>query len=563
MKFSEIFIPTLREEPQDAENISHKLLIRGGFIRQLSSGIFIFLPLGWKVIKKIYRIITEEMDRIGAQELFMPALTPSSLWKESGRWDEYGDDMFRVKDRKNRDYALSPTHEEIITEIARKHIHSYRDLPQIWYQVQTKFRDEPRPRGGLLRVREFLMKDSYSLDSSWEGLDRSYELHRIAYIRIFKRCGLKFVHLKASSGLMGGNQSEEFAIISDAGEDEIAICENCGYSANLEVAISKIPNYAVSKYDKFEKVFTPNLKSVEELANFLKVEKQNIIKSILYFVNDKPYLVLIRGDYEVNEEKLRKIIGSFLYATNEDFERIGSYPGFIGPYGLKNVEIIPDESIKYMDEGIIGANEMDYHYVGWKGNLEFNNYYDVRKVKSGDLCPNCENKLDVKKAIEIGHIFKLGTRYSQIMGAYFQDKDGSLKPIIMGSYGIGLGRIMAGAVELYNDEKGIIWPITISPFEAVIIDILRDGTANKLYENLKEKIDILIDDREDVSPGVKFNDADLIGIPFKIIVGRKVKENKIEIQRRDNGQKYEIEINSAVDLIFKVIMEEKAKYEKN
>ena len=563
MKFSEIFIPTLREEPQDAENISHKLLIRGGFIRQLSSGIFVFLPLGWRVIKKIYKIITEEMDRIGAQELFLPALTPSSLWKESGRWDTYGDDMFRVKDRKNREYALSPTHEEIITEIARKHIHSYRDLPQIWYQVQTKFRDEPRPRGGLLRVREFLMKDSYSLDSSWEGLDKSYELHRIAYIRIFKRCGLKFVHIKASSGLMGGSQSEEFAIISDAGEDEIAICENCGYSANLEVAISKVPNYSVSKYDKFQKVFTPNIKSVEELANFLKVDKENIIKSILYFVDDKPYLVLIRGDYEVNEEKLRKIIGNFLYAKDEDFIKIGSYPGFIGPYGLKNVEIIADESIKYMDDGIIGANEVDYHYVGWKGNLEFSNYYDIRKVKDGDLCSNCENKLKVKKAIEIGHIFKLGTRYSQMMGAYFQDKDGSLKPIIMGSYGIGLGRIMAGAIELYHDEKGIIWPITIAPFEAVIIDIIKNGFAQKLYDELKNKIDVLIDDREDVSPGVKFNDADLIGIPFKIIIGKKLKENKIEIQRRDNGQKYEVEINSAVDFILKLIMEERNKYEEN
>ncbi len=559
MKFSRILIPTLREEPQDAENISHKLLVRGGFIRQISSGVFIFLPLGWKVIKKIYRIITEEMDRIGAQELFLPALTPSSLWKESGRWDAYGDDMFRVKDRKGREHALSPTHEEIITEIARKHIHSYKDLPQIWYQVQTKFRDEPRPRGGLLRVREFLMKDSYSLDANWEGLDRSYELHRIAYIRIFKRCGLKFVHLKASSGLMGGSQSEEFAIISDAGEDEVAICENCGYSANLEVAVSKVPNFTHSKYKNFEKILTKNLKTVDEVAKFLGVLNDNIIKSIVYYVNDKPYLILIRGDYEVNEEKLRKVIGNFLYANDEDILSIGSYPGFIGPYNLNDVQIIADESIKYMDYGIIGANEKDYHYVGYKAHFE--HYYDIRKVKDGDICIECEGKLSVKKAIEIGHIFKLGTRYSESMKAYFQDRDGLLKPIIMGSYGIGVGRIMVGAVELFHDEKGIIWPISIAPFEVIIIDILRNGIAQEIYEKLKDEIDVLIDDREDISPGVKFNDADLIGIPFKVVIGKKVRNNKIEIQRRDNKEVFEVSLDKAIEFIKRIVLEERKKFE--
>ncbi|MCS7244830.1 MAG: proline--tRNA ligase [candidate division WOR-3 bacterium] len=558
MRYSNAFIPTLREEPQDAENISHKLLVRGGFIKQLSSGIFIFLPVGWKVISKIYRIIKEEMDRIGAQELFMPSLTPSQIWKESGRWEEYGDDMLRVKDRKNREYALSPTHEEIITEIARKHIHSYKDLPQIWYQVQTKFRDELRPRGGLLRVREFLMKDSYSLDESWEGLDRSYELHKQAYIRIFKRCGLKFVHLRASSGLMGGSLSEEFAIISDAGEDEVAICENCGYSANLEVAISKVPNYAISKYDEFKKVYTPDKTTVEELAEFLKIGKEHIIKSLVYYVNNKPYLVLIRGDYEVNEEKLRKIIGNFQYATDEDILSLGSYPGFIGPHNL-NIEIISDESIKHMDDGIIGANEKDYHYIGYK--INFDRYYDIRKVKEKDLCPECGKEISIKRAIEIGHIFKLGTRYSISMGAYFQDKDGSLKPIIMGSYGIGLGRIMSGAIEIYNDENGIIWPISIAPFEAVIIDILGNNFASEIYEKLRNEVDILLDDRKDISAGVKFNDADLIGIPFKIIVGKKFNEGKIEVQRRDKTAVYEVNINQAVDTIKKIILDERRKFE--
>ncbi|MEO0150431.1 MAG: proline--tRNA ligase [candidate division WOR-3 bacterium] len=559
MKFSQMFIPTLRENPQDAENISHKLLVRGGFVRQLASGVFIFLPLGWRVIKKIYKIITEEMDRIGAQELFLPALSPSQLWKESGRWYSYGDDVFKLKDRKNREYLLAPTHEEIISEIARKYVHSYKDLPQIWYQVQTKFRDEPRPRGGLLRVREFLMKDSYSLDATWEGLDRSYELHREAYIRIYKRCGLKFINLKASSGLMGGSQSEEFAIISDAGEDEVALCENCGYSANVEVAISKIPNFVNAKYREFKKVLTKDLTTVEEVSNFLDVPKDNIIKSMLYYSNNKPYLVLIRGDYEVNEEKLRKIIGEFLYATDEDILSLNSYPGFIGPYNLKDVQIIADESLKYIDYGIIGANEKDYHFVGYK--VEFENYYDVRKVKKDDICPECGSKLDVKKVIEIGHIFKLGTRYSESMKVYFQDKDGSLKPVIMGSYGIGLGRIMAGAVELYNDEKGIIWPISISPFDVIIIDIEGSGIGNEIYEKLKNDIEVLIDDRKDVSPGVKFNDADLIGIPFKVIVGKKVKENKIEIQRRDGKENYEVSLNEAVEFIKKIVLEEKKKFE--
>jgi prolyl-tRNA synthetase len=554
-----MFIPTLRENPQDAENISHKLLVRGGFVRQLASGVFIFLPLGWRVIKKIYKIITEEMDRIGAQELFLPALSPSQLWKESGRWYSYGDDVFKLKDRKNREYLLAPTHEEIISEIARKYVHSYKDLPQIWYQVQTKFRDEPRPRGGLLRVREFLMKDSYSLDATWEGLDRSYELHREAYIRIYKRCGLKFINLKASSGLMGGSQSEEFAIISDAGEDEVALCENCGYSANVEVAISKIPNFVNAKYREFKKVLTKDLTTVEEVSNFLDVPKDNIIKSMLYYSNNKPYLVLIRGDYEVNEEKLRKIIGEFLYATDEDILSLNSYPGFIGPYNLKDVQIIADESLKYIDYGIIGANEKDYHFVGYK--VEFENYYDVRKVKKDDICPECGSKLDVKKVIEIGHIFKLGTRYSESMKVYFQDKDGSLKPVIMGSYGIGLGRIMAGAVELYNDEKGIIWPISISPFDVIIIDIEGSGIGNEIYEKLKNDIEVLIDDRKDVSPGVKFNDADLIGIPFKVIVGKKVKENKIEIQRRDGKENYEVSLNEAVEFIKKIVLEEKKKFE--
>ena len=563
MRLSKALVPTLREDPRDAENVSHKLLLRGGYIKQIAAGVYTFLPLGWRVMKKIYRIITEEMDRIGAQEMLMPALTPADLWEESGRWEAFGDDMFRLKDRKGKDYALAPTHEEVIAEIARKFVHSYKDLPQIWYQVQTKFRDEPRPRGGLLRVREFLMKDSYSLHADWESLDEAYEQHREAYKRIFTRSGLKFVHVKASSGLMGGKQSEEFMVVSDAGEDELAICESCGYAANTEVAVADVPDHAESRYNKFEKVYTPGLTTVEEVARSLKVEPKHIIKSVVYYVNDTPYLVLIRGDYEVNEEKLASLLGGKpLYATDEDIIGLGSYPGFIGPHGLKDVKIIADESVKYVRNAVIGANEKDYHYVGYNGHLNLDAYYDIRKVKEGDVCRECGGRIKVVNAIEIGHIFKLGTRYSESMGATFLDRDGKRKPIIMGSYGIGLGRIMASAIELYHDENGIIWPLPIAPYHAIIIEIDEEsGVAPRIYDELwKAGVEVMWDDRDE-RPGVKFKDADLIGIPFKIVVGRKAADGVVEVQRRRDGHRWDIPLEQFVDEFKRILDEEMELYE--
>ncbi len=553
MRWTQAFIPTLREDPQEAETVSHRLLVRGGFVKQLASGVYIYLPLGWRVIKKIYRIITEEMDRIGGQELFMPSLSPSNLWKASGRWESFGDDMFKLKDRKGRDFGLAPTHEEIVGDIAKTFIHSYKDLPQIWYQVQNKFRDEPRPRGGLLRVREFLMKDSYSLHATWESLDEAYEKHREAYIRIFQRCGLDFIHVKASSGLMGGKESEEFMVISPAGEDQLALCTSCDYRANVEVAVSDVPDQAVSKYESFEKVHTPSKVTVEEVADYLGVEPKHIVKSILYISDGKPYLVLIRGDYDVNEEKLSAVLGSKpRYATDEEIVSLNSYPGFIGPYGM-NVEIVADESVRTVRNAVIGANEKDYHYVGYNEHLNFERYYDVRKVKEGDICKQCGGRITLKNAIEIGHIFKLGTRYSESMGIYFTDKDGKQKPVIMGSYGIGLGRLMASIVEASHDEHGIVWPLSVAPYHIIIVEIDRSSNlAKDIYDELtKASFEVLWDDRVDVSAGVKFKDADLIGIPYRIVVGRKAKEGIVEVQNRRTGSKDEVKVSDLLDYFLK------------
>ncbi|MEO0157227.1 MAG: proline--tRNA ligase, partial [candidate division WOR-3 bacterium] len=460
MRWSKAFIHTLKETPSEAETRSHQLLLRGGFIKQIASGVYAFLPLGWRVIKKIYRIIQEEMDKIGGQEIFMPSLNPASLWQESGRWDAFGPDMFRLKDRKERDYVLAPTHEEVISEIARKHIKSHRDLPQIWYQVQNKFRDEPRPRGGLLRVREFLMKDSYTLDATWEGLDHAYELHRQAYRAIFTRCGLPFVEVLASSGVMGGTGSEEFMVLSESGEDTIALCDSCGYSANLDVATGiPVPEKPNSPYRNREKVHTPNVRTAEEVAGFLGIETNLIIKTLVYYVGDVPYVVLVRGDQELSEPKLAKELGGtpLLGLPEEIREIFGAEIGFVGPIGIKGKigGVIADESVRGVERGVVGANENDHHIVGVSPLVDFavDRFADLRAVKDGDRC-RCGGNLRLRTAIEIGHIFKLGTRYSETMGVVFTDRDGSLKPVIMGSYGIGLGRIMTAAADAFADERG-------------------------------------------------------------------------------------------------------------
>lgn len=557
MRWSKVFIYTVKEIPSEAETRSHRLLLRGGFVQQIASGVYAFLPLGWRVIKKIYRIIQEEMDRIGGQEIFMPSLNPASLWQESGRWAAFGDDMFRLKDRKDRDYALAPTHEEVVSEMARKHIKSHRDLPQIWYQVQNKFRDEPRPRGGLLRVREFLMKDSYTLDATWEGLDHAYELHRQAYRAIFTRCGLPFVEALASSGVMGGTRSEEFMVLAESGEDTVALCEACGYSANLDVAAGvPAPERPKSPYKNGEKVHTPGVRTAEEVAGFLGIDTNLIIKTLVYYVGETPYVILVRGDQELSDAKLAKELGEtpLLGLPEEVRDILGADVGFVGPLEIKGKigGVIADESVRTIERGVVGANENDYHVVGVTPGQDFrvDRFADLRVVKDGDTC-SCGGLIRLRTAIEIGHIFKLGTRYSETMGVVFADVDGSLRPVIMGSYGIGLGRIMTAAAEALSDERGLAWPRAIAPFEIAVLNIggkrfIRE--AEKLYNMLCQSgLDVILDDRDE-TPGFKFRDAELIGFPLFVVVGeKKVKEGKVEVQVRRTNERVDFGVEEACE----------------
>jgi prolyl-tRNA synthetase len=562
MRWRKSFIPTLKENPKEREIKSHVLLLKGGFIRQVASGIYTFLPLGWRVFKKISNIIREEMDRIGGQEFYYPALTPKEIWESSGRWESFGDDMFRLKDRKGREFSLAPTHEEIVSELVKNEIRSYKELPQIWYQIQVKFRDEPRPRGGLIRCREFAMKDSYSLDATWEGLDESYKLHYSAYERIFKRCGLLFNVVEASKGLMGGKESHEFMVISQNGEDSVVICPKCFYSANTEIAETYPLNEIIEgKYKRKEKVYTPNIKSVKEVSEFLNVREEEIIKSIIFKIDGKKVLVLIRGDCEINEFKLLKIYGKNIkiYEPDEILKEFKVSAGFVGPIGINVDEIIADHGVKGIRNGVVGANEDNYHIVGVTPEIDFkvNGYFDIRKIRERDLCPKCGNEIFVQKGIELGHIFKLGTRYSETMGIYYTDKDGKLKPVIMGSYGIGLGRIMAASQELYSDEDGMVWPPSIAPFIFHILPIdFKDKVkeeSERIYKNLLEKNEeVLIDDREE-TPGTKFKDADLIGIPIRITIGKKfLEKNLIEIRLRKTKEIIEVKKEDFFEKIFKI-----------
>ncbi len=573
MKYSNLFAPTLREVPADAEVPSHILLLRAGFVRQLASGIYSYFPLAWKTLTKIINIIREEMEKIGAQEFLLPAIHPAEIWKESGRWEIMGDNMFRLKDRWERDMCLGMTHEEIFAHIASKELKSYKELPQIWYQIQTKFRDEPRPKSGLLRVRQFIMKDSYSFDIDWDGLSKNYEKHYEAYQRIFKRCGLKFLIVEAHSGSMGGSFSHEFMVESDAGEDLVAKCSNCKYCANLEKATSIIEEIVDSEPESDEpiKVHTPGKKSIAEIEEFLKVPARNQIKTLIYIVESEPIIILLRGDHQLNEAKLETVLktGTFRPATEEEIREImGANAGSLGPVGVKNIRIIADLALKGRKNMTTGANETDYHIQGVTPEKHFNaEYYDLRNVEEGDLCPKCKSQLKLVKTIEIGHIFKLGTKYSEAMGAYVLDKDGKKVPIVMGSYGIGVERIMTSAIELYHDKYGIIFPITIAPFEVAIVPVSNKDEkqmeiSEELYNKLKNMgIDVLLDDRSE-RIGVKLNDIDLIGIPIKIVIGpKKIKEGKVEVVLRDGSERFDVEIEDAVEKVTFKIEELKKKIE--
>lgn len=551
MRLSKSFIPTLKETPSEAVIPSHILMIRAGLVRQLSAGIYSWLPLGYKVLRKIMDIIREEMNNIGGQEFHFPGLNPKEIWEQTGRVEAFGDILFHVK---NRDYVLAPTHEEIVAYHAKGEIVSYKDLPQIWYQIQTKFRNEPRPRSGVIRGRQFIMKDAYTLDKDEAGLDVGYALHDKAYRKIFDRCGLKYFVVGASSGAMGGSKSEEFMVKSDAGEDTVAYCENCGYAANVEVAQS-IANPITRETESKEifEISTPNVKSIDELCAFLNINERQTAKSRVYMHDDKPVLVLMLGNDEVNETKLAKVLGGNVRPCHPDElkEISGADAGSIGPIGFK-YRIIADNLLKDGNNLYSGANKNDFHIGGidLKRDVPNIEFYDLRSAKSGEKCVRCNSTLEVFKAIELGHIFKLGTKYSEALGVLYLDEHGKEKPVVMGSYGIGVERILACYIEQNYDEKGIIWKEPLSPFDIHLIGLnLKNSsvaeTSEKLYSQLQnEGYEVLFDDRIEGSAGVKFNDADLIGLPLQIIVGEKnLKENKVEIKNRRTGTKKLVELN--------------------
>jgi prolyl-tRNA synthetase len=552
MRFSMMFIRTLREAPSDAEAISHVLMLRAGYVRQLASGLYIFLPLGWRVMNKINAILKEEMDAIGAQEISMPVLHPAEVWQQTGRWDAIGDEMFRLKDRNVRDFCLAMTHEEIMTWLASREIRSYRDLPQTWYQIQTKLRDEARPKSGILRTREFTMKDSYSFDADEAGLDRNYRLHAEAYHRIFTRCGLKFMQVESDPGMMGGGYAHEFMAPSPAGEDQVAICPGCGYSANVELAHS-LPRRIDDKDWQPEELHTPEKRTVQEVSRFLKLTPEYFIKSVLVISDSGPVLALVRGDQDIHEKKLTKVIGGHRPAQKTEVKDIlGVEAGFIGPMGHTSIRIVADPCLK---EGsyVSGANKQHFHIKGVKADRDFiAEWHDIHTAQQGDACTRCSAELHIVRVIEIGNIFKLGTKYSSALKAFFLDENGNEKAIIMGSYGIGPARIAAAAIEQNNDKDGIVWPRSIAPFDAELIplnvhDALTTETAETLYQELRaDHIEVLMDDREERA-GVKFKDADLIGIPTQIILGEKnLREGLVEIKDRKTKETARVRIGEVV-----------------
>jgi len=554
MRFERALIATLREDPKEAESKSHRILLRGGFIRQLASGIHTYLPLGWRVLRKIEQIVRTEHENIGAQELLMPALSPKEIWEQSGRWEEYGDDMFRLKDRRGRSYCLCPTHEEIIAELTRAKIRSYRDLPQAWFQIQIKYRDEPRPRFGVIRARAFIMKDSYSLDKDEAGLDHSFELHRQAYTRIFKRCGIDFEVINASGGLMGTGESKEFVARVPGGEDTLVTCNACDYRSNLEAAQGKGIFMSFEDTEVTE-IQTPDKRTVEEVSAFLHVSPQNLVKSMFFTASGQdPVMILLRGDYEINMTAVQREIGyQYKPASADDIiSFFKAEPGYIGPFKKTGLKIYADELLRDCTGMITGANKNDHHIRGLNINrdIEVHKYVTVRQVRAEDGCPQCSGKLVLNNCLELGHIFKLGTKYSKALGALFLDEKGDQKPVIMGSYGIGLERIMACICEQKGDDKGAVWPISIAPFEVYCVvlnpnnsDVVR--VAKNVTGSLTDKgFSVIIDDR-DVSAGIKFNDSELLGIPLRVTIGPKgAHRNKCDVTVRETGESQEIDQNA-------------------
>jgi prolyl-tRNA synthetase len=577
-RWSQLFIPTLREAPADAEVASHKFLVRAGYIRQLAAGIYSYLFLGNRSFNKIIGIVREEMDKIG-QEFYLPALHPRELWEASGRWSVMGDNLFRLKDRKGADLCLGMTEEEVMTEIARKELRSYKQLPQIWYQIQSKFRDEPRPRSGLLRVRQFIMKDSYSFDIDAAGLSVSYQKHHDAYCRIFDRCGLKYMVIEADSGAMGGSQSQEFMVRTPAGEDQVVSCENCDYAANLEKATSKLEAVEDLKSEgdgKPLEVHTPGQKTIEDVARFLGVSPKNKIKTLALVAQEKDektgkpasraVILLLRGDHQMNEAKLASAIGGNETRPMEEGEikaLFRSPAGFLGPLGIdwaKGLDdvarpiLLVDTALEGRKNLIAGANKEDYHVKNMTPGETFQPtaYADLRRVTAGEACPNCGSALRIDTAVEIGHIFKLGYKYSESMNARVLDRNGKEVMPIMGCYGIGIERILTAAIEQSNDENGFWLPPSIAPFEVVVCPTnVKDEALLKAATDIATRLeaegfDVLLDDRDE-RPGVKFKDADLVGIPFRVTVGKKVTEGTVEVVRRSTREMHDASIAAITD----------------
>lgn len=558
MKVSNMFVPTLRETPKEAEISSHKLMLRSGMIRKIAAGIYSFLPLGNRSLRKVQQIVREEMDAAGACEVLMPALLPSEVYRESGRWDIYGEDMFKLHDRNKRDFCLGPTHEEVFTNTVKQEIKSYKMLPINLYQIQTKYRDERRPRFGVMRSREFIMKDAYSFDRDEEGLDVSYQKMKRAYERIFRRCGLDFTVVDADSGAIGGSGSQEFMVKSEVGEDLIASCSSCNYAANTEKAVCIVDENTKKDIDlkEMEEVFTPHSKTIDELTAFFGCSPKEFAKTLIYRADNKFVAVMVRGDRELNEVKLKNYLGciELEMASPEDVTRITkAQVGFAGPIGLEDIDIIVDNEVVNMKNFIVGANKTEYHLknVNYGRDFKASVVMDVRTIMDGDICPVCSGKIKLIRGIEVGHIFKLGTRYSKALGCTYLDEEGKETPMIMGCYGIGINRVLASAVEQNHDEDGIIWPIQIAPYHVVVVPVnMKDEAqqvlADKIYNELREKgIEVVIDDRAE-RPGVKFKDCDLIGYPIRIVVGKKANEGKVEFKLRREGEKQELSYTDAV-----------------
>lgn len=557
MRMSQLFFRTYREAPSEAESDAYKLVVRAGLARQIASGIFSFMPLGWRVMRRIEEIIRQEMDAIGGQEVHLPVLQPAELWQESGRYDAIGSELFRLKDRNKRDFVLAMTHEEAVTEMARGIVNSYRQLPFMLYQVQTKERDEPRPRGGLMRLREFTMKDAYSFHETTDDLDRYYPLVVQAYLNIFKRCGLNVVAADADPGMMGGNASHEFILISDAGEDQVVTCPDCGYAANLEAAVGKLMALPQEEPGQMEAVATPNIKSIADLAEFFNMGPERFLKTMVFSGQNGLVAAAIRGDLEVNLAKLARVSGQGdLQLADEDaLTKAGLVQGFVSPVGLKNISVIADTSVTQSFNFVAGGNRVDTHIRNVVAGRDFKVHHigDIAEVAEGQSCSTCGKPLQIARGIELGHTFKLGLKYSATMGATFQDKDGGSRPIVMGCYGIGLDRLLQSVVDGNHDASGIMWPAEVAPYQVALVSLNPDDQVSAAAENLYDELktagyEVLYDDRAE-SAGVKLKDADLIGLPVRIVVSPKtLKEGQVEIKPR-SGEFYRVALAESLQSV--------------